>query len=347
MEDIMFEAAAQSRETIDFTQGGTWVKQMDQALPYFNAAMQGLRRPLDFARKNPVAFTSNVIQYTLMTAGLTATSLASLLRNLDDDDDEEKKRIKDALDSISEYEKANYHNILTGKKDKDGNYQYVRIKKLPLISILGTATEQYTTKYLLKSKGIDYEYDSKAVKKSMELSAPLDPSDGFISRNPLGAAWLTYTYNKDTFTGEKVFYEPRDRKVKPYAEGLYSDDVADIYKVIAPYFNMSPARTQAAVEKMITNENTNPSIAVFYMITNGMFDTKSDEFKENAETYENGLDKFLEVVGKKLVRYTNPNILKYKEQDRLEDLEKNIDTDAYLTKVKIKKTIKRYKYRKA
>ena len=351
MEDIMFEAAAQSRETIDFSQGGTWVKQMDQALPYFNAAMQGLRRPLDFARKNPVGFTSNVVQYAVMAAGMTATSLGTLLRAIGDDE-EEKKKVQDILDSISMYEKANYHIIFTGNKDKDGNYQYVRIKKLPLLSILGTATEQYTTKYLLKSQGIDYNTDDKAIKKSIEMSAPLDvlgpvmgdesvgqALGGIVKRNPLAAAWLTYTYNEDTFTGDKVFYDPKDKKIKPYAEGLYDDRVNDIYKVVAPALDMSPKRAQAAVEKIVTSESTNPSISIFYALTNGLFDTEADAFKENSDTFDNGMGHFLDVVSKKMVRHTNPNLLRYKNQDRLEDLEKSIDTDAYLTNKKIRKEI--------
>ena len=351
MEDIMFEAAAQSRETIDFSQGGTWVKQMDQALPYFNAAMQGLRRPLDFARKNPVGFTSNVVQYAVMAAGMTATSLGTLLRAIGDDE-EEKKKVQDILDSISMYEKANYHIIFTGNKDKDGNYQYVRIKKLPLLSILGTATEQYTTKYLLKSQGIDYKIDDRSIKKSIEMSAPLDvlgpvmgdesvgqALGGIVKRNPLAAAWLTYTYNEDTFTGDKVFYEPKDKKIKPYAEGLYDDRVNDIYKVVAPALDMSPKRAQAAVEKIVTSESTNPSISIFYALTNGLFDTEADAFKENSDTFDNGMGHFLDVVSKKMVRHTNPNLLRYKNQDRLEDLEKSIDTDAYLTNKKIRKEI--------
>ncbi len=351
MEDIMFEAAAQSRETIDFSQGGTWVKQMDQALPYFNAAMQGLRRPLDFVRKNPVGFTSNVVQYAVMAAGMTATSLGTLLRAIGDDE-EEKKKVQDTLDSVSMYEKANYHIIFTGNKDKDGNYQYIRIKKLPLLSILGTATEQYTTKYLLKSKGINYEIDDRSIKKSIEMSAPLDvlgPVMGDESviqavgstakRNPLVSAWLTYSYNEDTFTGDKVFYEPKDKKIKPYAEGLYDDRVNDIYKVVAPALNMSPKRSQAAVEKIVTSESTNPSISIFYALTNGLFDTEADAFKENSDTFDNGMEHFLDVVSKKMVRHTNPNLLRYKNQDRLEELEKSIDTDAYLTDKKIKKEI--------
>jgi len=237
-------------------------------------------------------------------------------------------------------------------KDKDGNYQYVRIKKLPLISILGTATEQYTTKYLLKSQGIDYEIDESSIKKAIELSAPLDivgpitgdesvgqAIGGIVKRNPLAAAWLTYTYNEDTFTGEKVFYEPRDKKIKPYAEGLYDERVNDIYKIVAPALDMSPKRAQAAVEKLITSESTNPSISIFYALTNGLFDTEADAFKENADTFNNGMGHFLDVVSKKMVRHTNPNLLRYKDKDKTDELEERIDTDKYLQDIKIKKEI--------
>ena len=211
MEDIMFEAAAQSRETIDFSQGGTWVKEMDNFMPYFNAAMQGVRKPIDYARKNPVGFAANVLQYGLMTAGLSAVSLATLLRGMSDEEEEDIQKV---LDSISPYEKANYHIIFTGKKDKDGNWEYYRIKKLPLVSILGTATEQAMTKTLLNSYGISYTPDKESLKKSIELSAPLDPRN-MVTRIPTASAALTYVYNEDTFTGDRIFYEPRDRKVEP------------------------------------------------------------------------------------------------------------------------------------
>jgi hypothetical protein len=255
--------------------------------------------------------------------------------------DEDEEDIQKVLDSISPYEKANYHIIFTGKKDKDGNWEYYRIKKLPLVSILGTATEQAMTKTLLNSYGISYTPDKESLKKSIELSAPLDPRN-MVTRIPTASAALTYVYNEDTFTGDRIFYEPRDRKVEPYAEGLYSDNVDDIYKVLSPIFgDFSPARMQKAVEKIITNENTNPSIAIFYMITNGIFDTGNDEFKENSDTFDNGLDRVLGNFGKKFKRSTNPNVLRYKEEEKLEELEKKLDTDEYVKKKKIQKTIKR------
>ena len=40
-------------------------------------------------------------------------------RDDEDDDKEANKKIMEALNSLSEYEKANYHIIFTGNKDKD------------------------------------------------------------------------------------------------------------------------------------------------------------------------------------------------------------------------------------
>ena len=101
--------------------------------------------------------------------------------------------------------------------------------------------------------------------------------------------------------------------------------------MVAPALDMSPKRAQAAVEKIVTSESTNPSISIFYALTNGLFDTEADAFKENSDTFDNGMGHFLDVVSKKMFRHTNPNLLRYKNKDRLEDLEKSIDTDAYLT----------------
>ena len=61
------------------------------------------------------------------------------------------------------------------------------------------------------------------------------------------------------------------------------------------------------------------------MITNGIFDTGNDEFKENSDTFDNGLDRVLGNFGKKFKRSTNPNVLRYKEEEKLEELEKKLE----------------------
>ena len=115
-------------------------------------------------------------------------------------------------------------------------------------------------------------YDNKeAVKQALEAAVPFWPSE-LKSRNPLISGILTYAYNEDTFTGEKVFREPKNKKILPTAEGMFDDKVEGIYKSLAPSLGLSPARSKAFVEKFITSESTNPTINIIYAAANGIFD---------------------------------------------------------------------------
>jgi hypothetical protein len=333
LEDIMYEATREARETIDFSQGGDWAKQADLVMPYLNASLQGFRRPLDYARKNPVAFASSMIQASLMAGSVAGMSLAALAKAIPGDDEEEKKKkIANTLASLSDYEKANYHIIFTGNVDENGEYTYVRIKKLPLLSVLSTISEQYLYKHLL---GDSYKLDDKVINTSIEMSTPLMPSD-IMSRNPLVSGLLTYHFNEDTFTGEKVFREPKNKKIDPTSEGIYDNKVEDIYKVLAPKLGLSPIRTKAFVEKIITSENTNPTIAIFNGAANGVFTKDSSFGKEFTE----GLGKVFESAERKLVRKTNKDILMYKKQDEAEAKEMLIETEIYNKEQKVYNEIK-------
>lgn len=341
MEDIMFEASREARETIDFSQGGTLIKGADKVLPYLNASTQGFRKAVDYASKNPKGFASSMIQGALMAGGLTAMSIFNLFKGLDD---EEEKKIIDILSSVSEYEKANYHIIFTGEKNEDGEYKYVRIKKLPVMSAVTTIAENLTIKSILESKGIDYEMDDDAISKSLRNISPIDPRlSGLVQRNPALSAYLTYAYNYDMFYDQKVFREPTGKKILPVAEGMMDSRVDQIYKDLAPKLGLSPKRTKAALEKIITSENTNPMVGLFYsgydklsklMLKDGYVDPKEQKT----------LERFLSVWEKKLVRYTNSNLLKYKEQDELEEMEKVLETGIYLVEQEMYSIIrKRYK----
>jgi hypothetical protein len=126
LENIMFEAARESRETVDFSQGGSWAKSIDTLMPYLNASLQGFRRPIDYAKKDPVGFSSSLVQASIMSGSIAGLSIASIMTAVEGDDDDDKKaKAIDALNSISEYEKANYHIIFTGEKNKDGEYKKI------------------------------------------------------------------------------------------------------------------------------------------------------------------------------------------------------------------------------
>lgn len=331
LDDIMWEASREARELIDFNQGGSWSKEADVFMPYFNASMQGLRKPLDYAKENPVGFASSMVQLALMAGSVAAYSIAAGLSAFDDEDEEErKKKLRKALDSITAREKANYHIIFTGKIDKDGELMYIRIKKLPVASILTTGAE-----YLMYNKMIGYD-NKEAEIQAMEAAVPFWPSE-LKSRNPLIAGLLTYTYNEDTFTGEKVFREPKNKKILPTAEGMFDDKVEGIYKALAPGLGLSPIRSKAFVEKFITSESTNPTINIIYAAANGIFDkgtTFGDEFKTMTE-------ELLKHSERKFLRPTNKNIIQFNLQDEFEKKEMTKETEIYLKEQEIYRDIKR------
>ena len=331
LDDIMWEASREARELIDFNQGGSWSKEADVFLPYFNASMQGLRKPLDYARENPVGFASSMVQLGLMAGSVAAYSIASALTAFDGDDEEErKKKVRKALDSITAREKANYHIIFTGKIDKNGELQYIRIKKLPVASIVTTGAE-----YLIYGKMIGYD-NKEAEKQALEAAVPFWPSE-LKSRNPLISGLLTYAYNEDTFTGEKVFREPKNKKILPTAEGMFDDKVEGIYKALAPSLGLSPARSKAFVEKFITNESTNPTVNIIYAAANGIFDkgtTFGDEFKSMTE-------ELLKHSERKFIRTTNQDIIRFNLQDEFEKKEMVKETELYLNEQKMYNKIKK------
>jgi hypothetical protein len=321
LEDIMHDAVREAREVIDFNQGGEYAKNIDAVMPYFNAGMQGLRRTREYATKNPYGFASNMIQGSIMSAGIAAYSISVLLQRAcaeAEDEDDCNKKMMDAINSIPEYEKANYHIIFTGEKDENGEYKYKRIKKLPGLSVITTFAEQMITKFFFSSRGVDYDVNNDIFWNTVKSSVPFYP-ENVLGKNPLVAAGIAYGLNYDTFRGEKIFKQQRgweNRVISPEYEGINDDNVNSLFKTIAPIFGMSPIRTQAMVEKIITSESTNPTLSILYAVANGMFDDKTDM----GEAFSIATDEFIKNTSRKLVRSTNKNLLDKKEQDRIAEM---------------------------
>jgi hypothetical protein len=339
LDDIMWNAGRQSRETMDFSQGGDVAKNIDAVFPYFNAALQGIRRPIDFAKKDPVGFSSSVLQYTVMASSLAAGSFAMLINAVGGDDDEDRtKKIMDAMNSLSEYEKANYHIMFTGEKNKDGEYEYYRVKKLPVLSVISTVAEQLIYKEFFNSKGIDYDMDSKVMLEAVNKSNPLPVTVQEVAgKNPVASGLVSYWANKDTFTGDKIFREPDNKKILPEAEGMFDDRVDQIYKDLAPGFGLSPARTKVMVEKVITSANTNPTIPLIYSAYDGLFN-KSDGLGSEVKEAMSGVG---DAFGKKVVRYTDKKIIRYKDQDEKEYQESVLETKVWNSEQKVYNEIKK------
>lgn len=332
MEDIMFASARESRETIDFNQGGTVIKQFDQVFPYLNAATQGFRKGVDFASENPKQFASNILQSMIMAGGIAAAGLVMLFRGLDDEDD-----VEEIFKSISTYEKANYHIIFTGRKDEEGEFEYIRIKKLPLLSVTTTMAEQLVIKEMLKSRGIKYDFNSDMFLDNIESSLPFVPTGrNILSRNPFVASLVAGFANYDLFYDKSIFENPRNLKLQDRAKGADDERVANIYKDLGDKFDFSPKIAQSAVEKVITSETTNPLVGLFYSGYDKMFKEEVELGKE----LDGVIDRVVKNSKRKVLRTTNKKLIGYAENELLEIEEMGIETEIYRKENKIKKAIK-------
>jgi hypothetical protein len=340
LEDIMYASVREAREVIDFNQGGEWAKNADTVAPYFNAGMQGFRRIREYAAKKPVAFASSMVQAAAMAGGIAAYSIAALMQSAcaeAEDEDDCNKKMMDALNSLSEYEKSNYHIIFTGKKDENGEYEYIRIKKLPGLSVVTTYAEQLFTKFFFSSRGVEYDPNNATMTNAIKSSLPFDPT-GIVGRNPLVSGAVAYM-GFDLFKWEETFKKPRgweDRVIKSEVEGINDDNVNSLFKSIAPMLHMSPARTQAMVEKLITSESTNPTISILYAVANGLFGEGSDL----KESFSLATDELIKNTSKKLVRTTNKKLLEYAEQDKIAEREIEENSREYVNTTEMYDEIK-------
>jgi hypothetical protein len=328
LDDIMWEATREARELIDFSQGGEFVKKVDQVIPYLNAATQGLRKQGKFAVENKVLFASNVLQGMGMFAGIAAYSLANAYAAFsDDEEDKDKlnKKVTDAIDSISEHEKAQFHIIFTGKKvvvDGKVELEYIRIKKLPLFSIATSYAEQFAMRYWINKNGGKYDVDNKLMRSIILKSLPLLPQE-IASRNPMVAALVAYNFNYDFFTKKEIVRGLNELNIRPETEGMYDKKVEDFYKILAPVFGLSPKRTKAAVEKIITAPSTNPAVHILYGAMNGIFSKKTSL----SEDIKLAGQMIMESVTKKMVRTTDSEILRYAREDKYKEEVTRIKTE--------------------
>jgi hypothetical protein len=116
--------------------------------------------------------------------------------------------------------------------------------------------------------------------------------------------------------------------------------VDEIYKDLGKATGLSPKRTKAALEKIITSETTNPIIGLIYSGYDVFAKEDVDVSKEISQT----LNRILESSGKKVVRSTNKNLITYKDEAKSKEEKIIMETDVYLKEQKVYSKIrKRYK----
>jgi hypothetical protein len=256
---------------------------------------------------------------------------------MDDDDD-----LEEILKSVSEYEKANYQIIFTGRKDEKGEWEYLRFKKLPTTNVFTTLAENIVINTILKNKGYDSSYTKNYLSQGLTSALPLDVTKGvfnqIVSRNPGLSAMIAYNMNYDLFYDKEIFTAPRGKDIHPTAEGLYDDRVDEIYKLIAPALGdgFSPIRSKAFVEKILTSESTNPTIGLIY----AGFDAYAKEDKTLTGELANVVKRLAGSATKKVTRTTNKKLISYDKLAEEKTQKMIIETEIWKKEQKVYKMIR-------
>ena len=269
---IGYMAAAEARRISDFAAGGTLIKDLDNAVPYLNAAAQGFRANASYVKKNPGAFLSKMVQ-----AGLGVMALSILNEFMGGDDDEQ--------DNIPPYIRQRYFIVMTPFEDKDGVRQYIRVKKpqtftgpIMAFQMLGESTGHYIkTGEAKKFDEADIEMAYDSFTDAYPFFIPMmDEFQKLGNRTPLINSALKVFANYDAFRQRVI--SPDKGEVPIYMEGYGNDKIEYFYKALGEATNelptslqVSPSGTKAVVETFITSPTNNIATNLAYSILDQAF----------------------------------------------------------------------------
>ena len=324
VDDIYNSAVASARGILDFNKGGVASKDLESIIPYINVAFQGGSVALNAFKKNPVATTSRIFQIATMASTIPAGLSLFLIASSKGDDDEDKTAHEiylDAMAGVSKYQKSKYMNIVTGEKNEDGQYRVIKIAKAQELSPVISVTDDITENMIRGVIGKEPKSNETIIKNAMfslkNNVLPIDVTNPFgtIVRNPVAKAWLTYQTGYDFFRDQPLAMG-LEANPAPY-EGLDMKSVENFYKDLGPKYGLSPVRSKAFVESLITTPDTNPFVGIIYGGAEAMSSNK--DAKSIGEDLANNIYKS---TGKRIVSYTsdfNRNL------EAKQKLEKQID----------------------
>lgn len=300
-DEVYTQAVVSARKVMDFNQGGRTVKALETVIPYINAATQGSRVLADSIRERPYATTARLLQGATVTASLGyAVTMALISAFKDDDDDRKPEEIYlDMRDGLSPFQKRGYIHFTTGKKNAEGEMKTWKIAVAqPLTPFFTMATNIFDDvirmKLGRKQKGIGYVFDEaqEAFSANVDPFGITEPSK-LGTKNPIIKALVTYESGFDFFRDQPL--DKNINKVPLALEGRQNKRVEDFYKAWGLETGMSPVRTKAAIEAMITSPDTNPFIAMTYGSIDAIvgYDSGFNEKKGFLKTVANSFERRL------------------------------------------------------
>ena len=229
------EATWIARNYLDFSQGGSWAKAVDTAVPYFNAGIQGTRGIFRAAAQKPGIFTFKIAQLGTLATGLYMAN---------------KTQNPEALAQVSDRDKVNNWIITTpfSYKDKDGTkkYVYFKVAKDQGQRVFATIFENLMAKYM----GSDVNVDQ--ITQSVQEALPITPTQPIP---PSISALMGYAANKDFWKNEDIWKGPNIKEQEQYTRYTHPGFVKT-----GETTGLSPEKTKFALSQFFTSGNIYTSL---------------------------------------------------------------------------------------
>ena len=240
-----------ARNYLDFSQGGSFIKAVDTAVPYLNASIQGTRGLFRSASQKPGQFMWKFSQLGGVAAGLYMYNRTN----------------PKAWRNISRKDKANNWIItlpekLYSYKDENGEtrYRYLRIPKDQGQRLVTSLFENLMANHMRDEVDVDQVIDAA------QDMIPLLPTE-FVP--PSMDALLGYATNTDFWRRDDIW---KGQEVSPREE--WTAYTPKAYVKLGEATGLSPKRTQHMVEQLFTSGNIYTTIGG--MAIDGMAGTLDD-----------------------------------------------------------------------
>ena len=277
------EATRIAREYLDFAQGGSWTKAIDNAVPYLNASVQGTRSLVRALRTDKATTSAKAFQLMAMGAGLAYTSY--WLNS-------------DTAEKISDREKVTRWNFPLPFKTAEGNQTYFSIPKDQSARLFATIGEVSAERHMGKISG------ETAWRKIKMAFSDLNPVDIIGMVPPTMSAVIGYSLNRDFWTKDAI-WKGRE-KVHPHKEfypGHTPKALTDMASQLSKIgVEVSPARLESALGQVMPKNPVTALMGGMYeQIANGLPD------KERNQLDKKVIDHLTKtVITRKFLRKTYP-----------------------------------------
>ena len=247
------EATWVARNYLDFSQGGSYTKAVDSAVPYLNASIQGTRGLFRAAVERPGEFSIKMGYLMTAAAGLY---MANRFSN------------PEAYEQVPHREKVNNWIITTpfSFTDKDGNKKwiYFKVAKDHGQRVITTLTEA------LMKKSMGEEVDSVEVTQAINDFVPITPT-GLLP--PTLDALIGYTANEDFWRNEDIWRGPEVE-----SEQEFTKYTPKPFIQTGKLTGMSPERTKYMMSQFFTSGNVYTSMVGYGW--KQLFDQMDDKDKD-------------------------------------------------------------------